>query len=278
MKIKIGLALSGGGARGFAHIGVLKVFTRNKINIDCISGTSLGGIIAAAYASGYSINEIEERAIKLSRLKELMKLIDLTPGRRGLISSENVSLYLRNMFPEGCCFEQTNIPLALNAVDLIKGQDITFTHGDLLPALMASCAVPGIFPPVNYQGRKLVDGGVLNNIPVKQLFDLGADIKIAINAQIDPENEHEEDDIPLRINLPLPDYLRDLYWSGYVMVSKLSRFQLEQYQPDLYIDTHVPANIDMFFGFTKAEEIIRAGEEETQKALPKILSLLNRAD
>lgn len=271
---KIGIALSGGGARGFAHIGVLKVFEREHIPINCISGTSLGGIIAAAYAVGVSPAELEERALNLSHIRELIKLVDITPPRRGLLEGNHIREYLQNMFPEELSFEQTRIPLALNAIDLLNGNEITFSKGLLFPAIMATCSVPGIFPPVLFENRLLVDGGVLNNIPLKQIKGLGADIVIAVNAQIDPRDEGNLNEIPVKINLPLPEYLMDLYWAGFVMVSQLSHAQLNEYPPEVYIYPRMSTDINMFFGFRRAEEIIAAGESAANEMLPHIMSLL----
>lgn len=271
----IGVALSGGGARGFAHIGVLKVLEREHIPVDCISGTSLGGIIAAAYAVGVSLTELEDRALNLSRIRELIKLVDITPPRRGLLEGNHIREYLQNMFPEELSFEQTRIPLSLNATNLLNGDEITLNKGPLFPAIMATCSVPGIFPPVRYENHLLVDGGVLNNIPLRQIKELGADIVIAVNAQIDPKDEGFLNEIPVKINLPLPEYLMDLYWAGFVMVSKLSRAQLKEFPPEIYIYPRMSTEINMFFGFRRAEEIIAAGEIAASAALPHIMSLLD---
>lgn len=271
----IGVALSGGGARGFAHIGVLKVLEREHIPVDCISGTSLGGIIAAAYAVGVSLTELEDRALNLSRIRELIKLVDITPPRRGLLEGNHIREYLQNMFPEELSFEQTRIPLSLNATNLLNGDEITLNKGPLFPAIMATCSVPGIFPPVRYKNHLLVDGGVLNNIPLRQIKELGADIVIAVNAQIDPKDEGFLNEIPVKINLPLPEYLMDLYWAGFVMVSKLSRAQLKEFPPEIYIYPRMSTEINMFFGFRRAEEIIAAGEIAASAALPHIMSLLD---
>lgn len=271
---RLGLALSGGGSRGLAHIGVLKVFEREGIPIDYISGTSLGGIIAGAYATGIPLSEIEEHALKLSHVKELVKLVDLKPPRKGVMEGERIKEFLEQLFPQGLQIEDTRIPLAINAVDLLTGREVTLTQGPLCPAIMATCAVPGIFPPVMIDGRPLVDGGVLNNLPIKQVVDLGAGFIIAVNAQIDPRDEDEIHQIPVKVGLPLPEYVMDLYWAGFLMVSRLAHLQLDQFPPDVYIYPRLPADINMFFGFRKAPEIIRAGEKAAESALPEIMQYL----
>lgn len=269
---KIGLALSGGGVRGFAHIGVLKVFEREGIPIGCISGTSMGGIIAAAYASGTSLAVLEERANNFSNIRELMKLVDLTPARRGLLDGSHVRAYLGDMFPESLTFEGTKIPLSLNAVDLIKGREVTLCSGPLFPAVQATCAVPGIFPPVTLGDYRLIDGGILNNVPVEQTKELGADITIAINAQVDPCDEDVQVEIPIKINfpIPLPEYFIDLYWAGFIMVSRITHTHMQQYPPDIYVYPRLSPDITMFFGFRRAREIIEAGEAAAIAVLPDI--------
>jgi len=273
---KLGIALSGGGSRGFAHIGVLKVLEQAKIPIRFISGTSMGGVIAAAYASGMPISQLEDTALKLAHVKELIKLLDISPARRGLLEGTRVRNYLRTLFSENINFEDLIIPLALNAVDIITGKEITFTSGPLFPALLATCAVPGIFPPVEIDQYRLVDGGVLTNIPTQQVKDLGSDLVIAVNAQIDPRDERLENDIPIKMNwpVPLPEYLVDLYWAGFIMVSKLSHQQLDKYPPNVYIYPRISSEITMFFGFTRVEEVIKSGEVAALEALPSIYDLL----
>ena len=145
---RLGLALSGGGARGLAHIGVLKVLERERIPIYCLAGSSMGGIIAAAFASGMAAEALEAEALKMGGLRELIKLVDIRPPRRGLLAGKSVRQYLSQLIPEGLTFDQLQIPTALKAVDLHRGVEVDLHEGLVLDAVLASSAFPEIFLPL----------------------------------------------------------------------------------------------------------------------------------
>jgi len=142
-KIKVGLALGGGGARGLAHIGVLKVLEREGIQIDCLAGTSIGGVIAAAFAQGRTAEELEAEATKFSKVRHLVSLLDPNPARRGFLEGNRVRKYLLSLFGPDQSFENLKIPLILNAVDLNTCAEIAISEGPLLPAIYGTIAVPG---------------------------------------------------------------------------------------------------------------------------------------
>ena len=175
---KIGLALSGGGARGFAHIGVLRVLAENNIPIDMIAGTSAGSIIAGAFACGMSAGEIEAMAAKVGWLS----LVRPSFSFGGLLSNAAMGRFLRIHFPVSR-FEDLKIPFAAVAFDLATSESVVFRDsGDLIDAIRASCAVPGIFAPVrDTAGRRFVDGGIISPMPVETVRTMGADIVIAVN-------------------------------------------------------------------------------------------------
>lgn len=174
---KIGLALSGGAARGFAHLGVLKVLREHDIPIDCIAGTSAGSIAGAALASGLSIESIFEMARKIGWLS--MTGFSFSP--MGLLSNASMGAFIRQYFPVQR-FENLLIPFAAVACDLETGEEVVLKDtGDLATAIRASCAVPGVFVPVNLDGRKLIDGGVVSPVPTKAVRKLGAEIVIAVD-------------------------------------------------------------------------------------------------
>ena len=275
-SLKSGLALGGGGARGLAHIGVLKVLLQAGIHPYCITGTSMGGIIAAAYALGHPIIEIETQALKLSKPRQLIRLLDISPDRRGLLEGNRVRSYIRNWLGEEHTFENLMIPLALNATDLLSAQEITLREGPLLPAVLATCTVPGLFAPYELGPYRLVDGGVLNNLPVRQAYELGAEFVVAINVQTDPRLEIPHGQVPLKIQWPftLPEFFVDFYWAELIMVSELTKHQIEQCPPNIEIYPQLSPEITMFLGFPRAPEIIAAGEEAAKAALPQILAAL----
>lgn len=172
---RIGVALGGGFARGLAHIGVLKVLEEEKIPIDFLAGTSVGSVIGAAYASGVCAKELEEIA-GLVRFKDFSRW---TLSRFGLFSNDKMALFLTK-FLRCKTFEELRIPLAVAATDIITGEPAVFTSGDLVDPVRASCAYPGMFLPVNINGRLLVDGLLGHGVPSTPLRDMGAERVIAI--------------------------------------------------------------------------------------------------
>lgn len=175
---KVGLALSGGGARGFAHIGVLKVLAEHGVPIDLIAGTSAGSIIGGALAAGMSIAEIEEMALSVGWLDVVRPSLPIG----GLLSNAPMDAFLRRHFPVSR-LEDVQIPYTALAFDLGTNSPVLLSgEGDLITAICSSCAVPGIFSPVkDDHGRVLVDGGVVSPLPVDTVRAMGADIVIAID-------------------------------------------------------------------------------------------------
>ncbi len=174
---KIGLALSGGGARGFAHIGVLKVLAEHNITFDMIAGTSAGAIIGGCLATGMTPLDIEAMAGKVSHFN--MMRPSFSP--KGVLSNAPMGDFLRRELPIEQ-FEELKIPFAAVAFDLVSGTEVTLRNeGDLITAIRASCSVPGLFAPIKDKGRMLVDGGVTSVVPVDAVRSLGADIVISID-------------------------------------------------------------------------------------------------
>jgi NTE family protein len=274
-KLKIGLALSGGGARGFAHVGILKGLEAAGISVDYIAGASMGGLIGACTAAGYSPAFLEERILELSRMREIMKLIDLAPYRRGLLEGNKVRAYLLELFEERT-FESLDIPLSVTAVDLLQGKEVVLNSGPLLPAIMSTIAIPGLFAPNTYGPYRLVDGGVLNNLPFDHARSMGADIVIAVDVQLDPHYELPWQDLPEKPHWPirLPDFFLDFYRAELIMISAINRMRLQNCPPDMLIRPTIPPDITMFLGFPYGKEIIKAGEQAIAGALPGIIEMI----
>ncbi len=175
---KIGLALSGGGARGFAHIGVLKVLAEHNITFDMIAGTSAGAIIGGAMAAGMSVDEIVAMSEKVGYAN--MMRPSLAFG--GMLSNAPMGKFIGRHLPV-TRFEDLTIPFSAIAFDLGCSKEVVLSgNGDIVLAIRASCAVPGIFAPVHdEQGRMLVDGGVTSPMPVDTVRAMGADIVIAVD-------------------------------------------------------------------------------------------------
>lgn len=277
MKTKrIGLALSGGGVRGIAHIGVLKVFEEEGIPIHCISGTSMGGVVAALYARNKSAADVEKAARRLSRPRELLKLLTPSPPQRGILDGARVQAYLSHLFEDTLNFSDLIMPLGLLAVDLVHPQEIYLSEGPLLPAVVACCAVPGLFQPVEIGVYRLVDGGILNNLPVCMLAEMGAEITIAVDVQLDPFVTLPWQELSLRphIPFPMPDSFLDFYRSELIMVNKLMHLRLAETPPNILIHPEVTPDVTMLTGFRKVPEIISAGEIAARKAMAAIKEYL----
>jgi len=177
---KLGVALSGGGARGLAHIGILKVLRNADIQIDFMAGSSMGGVIAASYAAGLAPSEIEEIASSVGTISNLAQLVDPTLLKKGIFKGEKVTKLFKRYLGEKS-FEDLEIPLTVTAVDLNSNQEIRISDGLVTDALRATISIPGIFVPVEKEDMRLVDGGLLNNLPVDIVRDMGADIILAVD-------------------------------------------------------------------------------------------------
>jgi NTE family protein len=172
----IGLALGGGAAKGIAHIGVLQVLEDRGVNVEYISGTSIGALVASYYAFGKSIEEIE----KVGKGLTFSSMAGLTIQRKGIFTTKSIrEMILRDIGDVD--IQDAKIPLAICTTDIHSGEKVMLRSGKLTDAVCASTAVPGIFVPVEIDGRMLVDGGITENVPVSILEEMGAGITIAVD-------------------------------------------------------------------------------------------------
>lgn len=182
---KLGYALGGGAARGLFHIGVLSVLEEYGVAPDIIAGTSMGSIIGALYASGLKTSDLKQIACSID-WKQVIRLTDIVAlPKRGLIQGKRIVAVLKSILGE-TGFSQLKYKYAAVAADLYTGQQVVFTEGSLIDAIRASISIPGIFTPVYCEGRYLVDGGLVNVVPVSVCRDLGADFVIGVNVIPDP--------------------------------------------------------------------------------------------
>jgi NTE family protein len=172
---QIGLALGGGFARGLAHIGVFKVLEEEKIPIACVAGTSVGAVIGAAYCSGMSAAELSEMA-SVVRFRDFARW---TISRYGFASNERMVGFLKRVLKVRT-FEELRIPMAVTATDFISGEGVVFRSGQLIEPVRASCAYPGMFLPVQIDGRLLVDGMLAHTVPTVPLRKMGANHVIGV--------------------------------------------------------------------------------------------------
>jgi len=254
-KYKVGVALCGGVAYGVAQIGVLKALEEAGIHIDCIAGTSAGAIIAAAYASGIPLPQIEQIGIQTG----WGQLFSFRPSRKGLVSSGPIEEYIRKNL-KVATFEELKKPLAVVTTDLCSGEEVVFTHGPLDKAVRASCSIPGVYTPVELEGHQLADGGMAENVPVKALKNLGADVIIAVNLF----GHHQ-------VFPPASNVFQILMRVWYFFVQEESAWRE---QADIIIEPDM--RLFDLFDFSAGKEMIAAGEKETKKHIPKIKQVLQR--
>lgn len=185
--MKIGLALSGGGARGISHLGVIQALEEFGVQVSVVSGTSAGSIVGALYSYGYKPKQILEIVQKVSVFKSVKPAWTWI----GLLSLDGLRDVLLNSMPENS-FDALKLPTTICATDLKRGTIEYFTHGELVTAIMASCCVPAIFTPVTINGNLYVDGGIIENLPVRPIRD-NCDFVVGVhcnpvNTNFDPKN------------------------------------------------------------------------------------------
>lgn len=175
---KLGLALGSGSARGFAHIGILRVLRDEGLPVDCIAGTSMGAIVGAVYAAG-ALPQVEAMLEKFD-WKNMAGLLDPQIPVSGVFGGRQIEKLLRTLLGDKR-IEDFSIPFAAIAADVATGKEVIFTSGDAIKAVRASMSIPGIFTPVLHDNRFLVDGGIVTPVPVRAARMLGADVVIAVN-------------------------------------------------------------------------------------------------
>jgi NTE family protein len=250
---KVGLALGGGFARGLAHVGVLKALDEYEIHVDFIAGTSVGALIAAVYASGTSLAEMERQGC-LTRFRDFgrWKL-----SRMGMASNERLEELMRR-FTTVKNFEDLKIPLSIVATDIIKGESVYMTEGEIGPALRASCAYPGLFLPVEHQGKILVDGFLTEQVPAQAVRDLGAEMVIAVHLEPGLLDDRPRNTIEvISRSFSIIQSVSNQPWRQMVDVL---------IEPDVH---HV-----LWDEFVKTPQLVAAGEDATYTALPKIRAVM----
>lgn len=256
-KPRVGLALSGGAARGIAHVGVLRVLAENQIPIDFVAGTSAGSLVAAALAGGLSLAEIEALARGL-RWRDMGRM---TLSRLGIQSNARMEEFVRERLPI-TRFEHVKIPLAIVATDLHNGAAVVMSgEGDVAFAVRASCAVPGWYVPVTDEnGRQLVDGGLVANIPTAAVRALGADVVIAVDVNSEGA----------KFVGPPQSVLGVMFQAMLVIQRTAAAHQLQD--ADVVIRPRVGHL--RWDEVTRADEFITAGEEAALTAIARIKELL----
>src|ERR1700675_3149566 len=254
----LGLALGGGFARGFAHLGVLQALEQNHIPLSCIAGTSVGSILGAAYASGASL----ARIIATCRTVRLRDIARWRVSRLRLASNLPMGELIERVF-EARRFEDLHIPLAVVATDLNSGEPVVITHGNLIDAIRASCAFPGLFEPVEIGTRCLADGGLVAPVPTRAARDLGASFVLGVSVGIQDGYRGAPTNIFQVVTRA---------------VSAAQKHQLEIWER--YADLVLRPNVQglAWDDFDRADEAIEAGAAAARSALPRIQRYLSRAN
>lgn len=278
MPVEIGLALSSGGAKGIAHVGVLKVLEEAQIPVHVLAGTSMGGIVAAACAAGRTAAEIEQ----FFRSLRLLDIVQRDRTGLGLFSQGKIAARLREMLGGDLTFDQLELPLALVAVDIETGEEVIIRAGSVVEGLLATSAVPVIFPPARWQGRLLVDGAVLNLVPFDVARQMGADRVIAVYARHDLSGEIGSESPPdgRSAEAAIRMLLRRSRWaplvevaerSNSIMSRKLVEQRMQQSPPDLMIEVMLKGV--GLFDLDQVDAALEAGEAAARQRLPELLDL-----
>jgi NTE family protein len=250
----IGLALGGGFARGFAHLGVLQVLEQNHIPVSHIAGTSVGSILGAAYASGAPL----ARIIETCRTLRFRDIARWRVSRLGLASNQRLENLIERVF-DSRRFEDLRIPLAVVATDLTSGEPVVFTQGNLVDAIRASCAFPGLFEPVEIGTRCLADGGLVAPVPTRAARDLGAGVVIGVSVGMQDGHRGAPTNIFQVVSRA---------------VSAAQKHQLEVWERHADLVLRPDVQSLAWDDFHRAEEAIAAGAAAARHALPRIEKML----
>ncbi len=269
---KIGLALGGGAARGWSHIGVLRALKSAGIEPDVIAGTSMGAVVGGAHAAG-RLEELEDWARSVTR-RRMLRFLDVKLWSTGLIGGSRLAGQLKETFGD-VAIEELPLRYAAIATEIGTGHEIWLTQGSLVEAMRASYALPGIFPPVKVAGRWLMDGALVNPIPVSAARALGARVVIAVNPNADMFGrgtviqEHGLEPAAEAAAIYEPRGVSAVMVEAFnITQDRIARSRLAGDPPDLMIAPKL-GHMGMF-EFARADEAIRLGAEAAERALPEL--------
>ena len=282
---KIAVALGGGGARGSAHIGVLRTLENAGYQIVALAGTSIGGLVGAIYAAGYSPDEIE----KIFAEVDQSKLYELgLRSKPALLGLNKIGEWLDEIF-EGKTFDETHIPCALTASDLNCNCEVTLRTGSLKNAILATIAIPGIFPPFQEKEHSLVDGGVLNPVPVSVARELAPRLPVVAVTLSAPLSSVSSYYLPTSLSSIIPGSIARkithlnisqamtvFLQSVDISNRAITELRLEKEPPDLLIRPAVD-RIGLLDRIIVAD-VARLGEEATEAVLPELARIMRRSD
>ena len=285
MKKNVALVLSSGGARGYAHIGAIRVLEQHGFRITSIAGTSMGALVGGIFATGQL--HLFEEWIRLLDIKEVLRLTDFSISKKGFLKGKKVIEKIKEIIPDRN-IEDLPVPFCAVATDIIEGTEIVFTEGDLYEAIRASISIPTVFQPHQIGTRYFVDGGLMNPIPVNRVKRSGNDLLVVVDVSApipyerkDIEPEQLTDNkyarqiklIKEKLNIVIPAKKNTVDIGIFnisnksigTMMRKISELTLEKHHPDMLIS--ISRESFSTYDFYKAKEIIQEGEAATLKAL-----------
>ncbi len=284
-NMNVALVLSSGGAKGIAHIGAIEELERQGYNITSVSGSSIGAVIGGLVA----MNKLDEYSswIKTLDKRAVWGLMDFSFTSNGLLKGERVFDKMKEFIPD-INIEDMAIPFAAVASDVINEKEIVFDKGSYYRAIRASIAIPAMFTPVKYNGTFLVDGGILNPVPINHVKRHEGDLLVVVNLygdkqpkseSVDQEHKRDKNGYSRLVKsiTSLMDsgdkqslgYISLLTTSTASMIHKLARMNIERHKPDIVID--LPADLANTFDFHRADELLQLGSEAASKAISSMV-------
>ena len=277
----VSLVISCGGAKGLVGIGVIEELERRGYNIKSVAGTSIGSVILGIYASG-KLNEYKEWMLKQGRI-DILRLMDFTLNKQGIIKGKKVFEEMKPFFKDSL-IEDLPIPYSAVAADINSFNEIVFEKGSLHHAIRCSISVPSLITPVISKNKVLVDGGLVNPLPLSRVKRNKNDILVAVNLNYFDPN-YKKNITPYSLDYPIINQMLNYFSSNskkedagnmmtflnktvYVMMSQLSKNAISTYKPDVVIN--IPYNICGFFDYHKTKKLIEIGVNKTKKALDLI--------
>ena len=295
---KVALVLGGGGAKGGAEVGALKVIEQTGIKPDIIVGTSIGAIVGGLYAAGYTAAELESMfceqewlSLLTDRREDLsgepytekngvtyifgFPVIDTNSSQFGLLGGGKVETVLDSMLNERGCARFECLPVAFRcvAVELPSAEEVVLSQGSLSRAIRASMAIPGVFKPVVIDNRRLVDGGMMNNLPVDVARDMGADIVIAIDLQQEKPRNKEQSSSPLT---SIADFVGLGGIANWVFSRPdITKYNANRQEADIYINPSLPDYEASSFGNENMRRMITIGQKAALEQAPRLRALVS---
>lgn len=280
--MEISLALGGGGVRGIAHIGVLRALEKHGFEVKAIAGTSAGGLVGAVYAAGFSTDEIEAAFKEMDENRSFQRKPDDKPS---LLGMSGITKKLSEMLADRT-FDELKITFAATAVSLHSGKEIILRKGKVIDAVQATIAIPGVFPSQEIGGRVLIDGGVLDPVPVRVARWLQPELPVVAVMLHKVPDDCDDDDIPLPIAIPGPTSIVErlsqlrpvqafkIFTRSMEVTSKhLSEISMQLYKPEVVISPLV-GNVGILQSINIGE-LIQTGMEATEETINTIKSEAN---